>query len=516
MAAKKGLVKPTIQITALSFAGIILSFITQLVVAYFFGASSDRDAYFAALVLTTYVSAVLIGSIGVMFLPMYVDIKTKRSEQEANRFLNSTISFGGIIGLLIIVGGALFSDQIISATAPGFDAHQVKITSRLLIVLLPTIVLQIITSLAGSALQVQHRFLLPAVGPLIAAFINLVAVISFNQKVGIESLAYGTLAGAVISCLIVVKDLYKRIGTGFTITVKDKDLFKLMAVSLPMIIAAIIGRVSEVFERGMASTLEPGSVSYLGYARQLLVILTTVATTGLATSVFPTISKAWSERDMEGLRHYFIKCIHIIFLITLPIAAIFVVLSEPIISIVFERGAFDHRTAENVSGAFTILMGSFICLSLGSILAKIIYFTQQTYYGLLIGIIEAASYLLTGYFFIDHFSFLGLAIASSISTFMNIAACLIVLLRIKILTRKELSKMNSIFFLNCLIVVPLSILLYFTYHLLIRYCSMFLATALAVSLFLALLLMIYTLAFTDVKKVCQLLLRQFYKPKSYA
>jgi putative peptidoglycan lipid II flippase len=513
---KRGLVKPTIQITTLSFVGILLSFASQLVVAYFFGATQERDAYFAALVIPTYISAVLTGSIGVMFLPMYVDIKAKGQKDDAQYFFNNTTSFGTLIALVIVFLGTIFSREIVTATVPGFNAGQVALTSQLFIILLPTIIFQVFISLIGSVLQVQHRFILPALVPILSALINLVAVILLDRLIGIKSLAYGTLVGSIVTFSILVLSLGKENQLKPSFRFKNKNLVRLISVCLPLIGAAVIGRVSEIFERRLASTLETGSISYLGYAKQLLIILTTIATSGLATSIFPTISKAWTDGNISGVRYYFIKCVKIIFLITIPVAAVFIVLGQPIISSVFERGAFRHNTAVNVSAALAILMGSFLSMSLGSILSKIIYFTQQTYYGLLIGFIEASVYLISGYYFVSLFSFLGLAMASSLSTFTTIVACLIVLMTLKILRKKDVAEVGNIFLMNIIIVVPTSFLLYGVYHFLINYYSVFAATIIAVSVFFSGLTIIYSFMFPEVKLARQFVFSRLIKRKGYA
>ena len=166
---KKGLLKPTIQITVLSLLGIFLNFLTQLVVAYYFGASSERDAYFAAMVMPTYISAILTGSIGVIFLPMYVDVKAKKGEQEAVLFLGNSVILTSLISAIIILLSIFFSTELVELTAPGFKGQQTRFTSGLLTILLPTISFQIISNIAGSVLQVQHRFILPALAPVMMA-----------------------------------------------------------------------------------------------------------------------------------------------------------------------------------------------------------------------------------------------------------------------------------------------------------------------------------------------------------
>jgi len=85
----KGLLKPTIQITALSFAGIGLNFFTQLIIAYYFGTTIERDAYFSAIVIPTYLATILTGSIGSIFIPKLIELKNNYPQKETRDFQNA-------------------------------------------------------------------------------------------------------------------------------------------------------------------------------------------------------------------------------------------------------------------------------------------------------------------------------------------------------------------------------------------------------------------------------------------
>jgi putative peptidoglycan lipid II flippase len=352
MSEEKSILKPTIQITFLSFIGIILNFATQLVIAYFWGTTPERDAYFAAIVIPAYLSSILVGSIGIMFLPIYVDIKTKKSFQQANVFFSHVLAFSIVISIVIIILFSIFADNILSLTTPGFKDEQSSLTSDLLIILLPTILFQIVINVIGSFLQVQHKFVIPALNLIFNSIISLLFVIAFRHFWGIKTLAYGVIAGNIIVTVFLLIHIRKSISFKRSSDDDNGELHKLLKASAPLLITGIFYRLTGVFERGIGSTLSEGSISYLGYANQIMLILSTLTTSGIAITIYPLLSKAWSENDNERLQILFDRGICIILLMTLPISIIFIFWGTPIIQILLERGAFTHASTIAVSATF--------------------------------------------------------------------------------------------------------------------------------------------------------------------
>ena len=80
---QRGLLKSTLQITIFSILGILVSFVTQMIIAANFGATIERDAYFAAVVVPTYITTVLLGSLTVTFIPIFIEYEIKKSREEA-------------------------------------------------------------------------------------------------------------------------------------------------------------------------------------------------------------------------------------------------------------------------------------------------------------------------------------------------------------------------------------------------------------------------------------------------
>ena len=79
----KRIFRPTLFITGLNLASLVFSFVLQLVVAAAFGARSEMDAYLAAFVLPSVINAILLGSIGFVFIPIFIQHRSNEGQQYA-------------------------------------------------------------------------------------------------------------------------------------------------------------------------------------------------------------------------------------------------------------------------------------------------------------------------------------------------------------------------------------------------------------------------------------------------
>jgi putative peptidoglycan lipid II flippase len=441
--------KSTIQITLLSFLGIILGFAMQLLVAYYFGTSMERDAYFAAIIIPVYLTSIM-NVIGMIFLPIYVDIVAKHSESEADGFFHNTLSMFAVIIVIIIIAIAIFAHNVLKVTAPGFENEQMMLAAELLIILLPTVFLSFNTTIAGSVLQIQKRFIIPAISPVISIIISFLIVWMFHSKIGIRSLAYGTLFGGIANYLFVRIALHKPLK--FSLNIKNEHIILLFKSSAPLLLAGIFTKLTGIFERGIASTLPDGSISYLGYANQIMSVLATIVSSGIAITVYPLISKVWSENNFKELNRLLTQGIRIILLMALPVAAIFIFFGTSVIQILLERGAFSHTATVAISSIFAILTIAFVCNSLGNITAKCYYFSHKTVLCVIIDLPSILLYFALAYWLSGLFSYKGIAMAASISAITSIGSQLIFL---RIVSKKITIK--SIFVSSSLILLAVFI-----------------------------------------------------------
>jgi putative peptidoglycan lipid II flippase len=414
------LLRPTLQITFFSVIGILAGFVTQIIVAAKFGATMEIDAYFAALVVPAYITTVLLGSLTVTFVPIFIKYETRKRKEEAWKIASIFTNLTFLILLAISLIGFVFAKQLISVTAPGFKGEELLLTATLLRIILPSIVFSGLNSLLSSIYYTEHRFLWPAISPVLSSVLMLLSVVLLVRYWGIKSLAFGTLIGSIVGFCVLSPILFKRGRYQFSFDFGNEGVIQIMRVMSPLIFAGLFYKLTTVIERMIASTLPTGSISYLGYANRITAILGTIATAGISTAIFPVMARGWAENDLAKIREYFAKGVRIIMLITFPIATVFAVLRVPIIQVVFERGAFTNNATVAVANVSVVLMGSFVCLGLGEVVGKGFYISQKTKLLAVLGITEAIIYFGYAYILAKRFSYIGLAVSTSMYYFFPI------------------------------------------------------------------------------------------------
>ena len=427
---QRGLLKPTLQVTVFSILETMVGFLSGIIVAAKFGATVERDAYFAAVVLPVYITTVLVFSLTVTFVPIFIEYETKKNKEEAWKVASILINLIFLVLLGISLLGFIFARQLISVTAPGFKGEELSLTVALLRIIFPSIIFTGLSSLLSSTYHVHHRFLRPAIASAVSPLLMLSSVLVLTRFWGIKSLAFGYLVGSIAGFFILVPILFKQGRYRFSFDFHNEGVRQIIKVMSPLVFAGLFYRATTVIERMIASTLPTGSISYLGYGHRIILILGTISTTGISTTIFPQMARSWAENDLVKVRKYFARGVRVIMLATFPIAMVFVVLRVPIIQVVFERGAFDHRTTLAVADVLMILLIGFIFYGLGNVVGRGFYIAQKTRLAATLGIVQVTIYILLAYFLAKTFSYRGLGMAYSAQAVLGVAVAIIVMRRI--------------------------------------------------------------------------------------
>ena len=206
----RSLVSSTVYVTLFSFFGIGLSFFNQIIVAYYFGANFQRDAYFAALVIPTYITTLLIGSVGVIFMSSYIEYFTHKTQERLFLFTSRVVNLCGLVLFVLCALVMALAENIITFVMPGFSGDQLRLAAELLRILSPTVFFLVLANLFTTIYQANNKFLWPAVVPLVGTIITLLVVVSLSKTIGIRSLAYGALASAAFSFVLLSSAVFKK------------------------------------------------------------------------------------------------------------------------------------------------------------------------------------------------------------------------------------------------------------------------------------------------------------------
>lgn len=317
------MLKPTLHVTLVSLLGIGISFITQLLLAFHFGTTPARDAYFAALTIPAYVAVLFTGSLGMILLPFLVKQKMANNPAETTKFVSAVINFSFVLMSVIALLSLLLARPIMDIFLPDSKQALLDTSVYLFRILIVSTAFTVLTSLLSAVFHANHSFLVPALAPVLASLAAMVSVALFSASFGIESIAWGTLAGALLAFVCTFMPVLKQMNYRWNMVLMKPEVKALLLVALPLFLAGILFRSTTVVERLFAARLdEPGALSFLGSGNQIVTILSTIVSSGIATTSFPLLSRYWSERDLGSLEKTLTRVINGIVLIIFPMIII--------------------------------------------------------------------------------------------------------------------------------------------------------------------------------------------------
>lgn len=410
----KGAFRSAFIITLFTLAGQLVLFVSQIISAAIFGAGSDMDAFLAANTLPQYIITVLLGSLGFVFIPVFIDYKVKGKEDQAYglavRLFNTCILVLGIITIL----GIIFAEPLLQLTAPGLSPHSKEIAVRVAIITWPTILATGAFGLLSSIYQAEKRFNWQAGVPLIGAVVNLTLLLLLARWLGVIGLAIAASSSIIIQVFLLLKILIVPGRYKFALNWKDPGLVQVFRLALPLITVAFLTKFTPIIDRFLASGLKEGSISHLNYAFKIASVAAALISMGGATVIFPKMSLDVSNNDLNELRRTMSFGLRIMWLIIAPIVTIGFSLALPMIIVLLKHGEFTYDDSVIVSDILKIYLIALISMCLGSITGKGFYALKDTKTIAVFGIIESFAYAIYTIYLAQWLGVIGIAIGYAI------------------------------------------------------------------------------------------------------
>ena len=397
-------------ITAFTLAGQIISFVIQIITASMFGASSDMDAFLAANTLPLYVISILLGSLGFVFIPFFVDYKARGLESKAyelaTSLFNNCILILGVISIL----GIVFAEPLLKISAPGLKKDSLALGVKVAMISWPTVIGTGAFTLLTSVYQAEKKFSWQAAVPLFGAIINLILLLFLAKSLGVIGLAISTTCSIVLQVLFLLKIFSSKEKYNFALNWKSEDVQHIFKLVLPLILVAIVTKSTPLVDRYLASSLEEGSISHLNYAFKIAILLSALISTGGSTVIFPKMSLDASNKNLGELRNTMSQGLRMMWLIIAPIVTIGIPLCFPVVSVVLEHGEFKSSDTLVVSHILQLYLIALIAMSLGNISAKGFYVLKDTKTLSIFGTVEAIAYVIYTVYLTKWLGIFGIAI----------------------------------------------------------------------------------------------------------
>ena len=413
----------------------ISGLVRDVALSHILGAGVAADVFFLAFRIPNFFRRLFAeGAFSQAFVPVLAEYRERREagtpggEAALRAFV---AAMGGNLGaalLVTVVVGVAGAWGLVALFMPGYfdDPAEFALAVDLTRIMFPYVAFISLVAFAGALLNSAHRYAVPAFTPvllnvaLIAAALVAASQASPSPAGAAYALAWGVLAAGVAQLLFQGPSLAFA---GLLVRPKPnwrhEGARKVGVLLVPAVVAASAGQINVLVSTVLASTLEPGSVSWLFYADRLMELPIGVVAVALGTVLITNLSRLHRRGLDEEFSAMLDWGLRLGLLLGVPAAAALVVLGFPLVATIFQHGEFSARDADRTTVALAAYAIGLVPLALVKI-AQPGYFAHQdtrtplkyTVASIVVNIgVSLATFRWLG--------FLGLALANSAAAFVN-------------------------------------------------------------------------------------------------
>ncbi len=420
-AKSAGLLKSSSIVSAMTLLSRVLGLARDIFVASYFGARAD--AFFVAFKIPNFFRRLFAeGAFSVAFVPVLSEYKVQNKD---------------IKGLVKAVSGALlailgpFTILAVAAApiltwvfAPGFasDPGKFALTSDLLRITFPYLLLISLTAFYGSVLNTYGQFAIPAVTPVLLNICLIVATLYFTPWFDepLMALAWGVLLAGVTQLAFQLPFVMKL---GLLALPKpafaDVGVRRILTLMVPALFGVSVSQINLLLDILLASFLESGSVSWLYYSDRLTQLPLGIFAIALAVVILPSLSQKHAAQNKQQFAATLDWGVRMVFLVGLPSALALMVLAEPLMMTIFYRGEISAYDIEKMAMSLRAYSAGLLAFMLIKVLAPGFFARQDTKTPVKIGIKAMVMNMVLNIPLVLTLAHVGLALATTLSAYLN-------------------------------------------------------------------------------------------------
>lgn len=475
----------------------VLGLVREMVFARYFGVGFIYDAYQVAFRIPNVLRDLFAeGALSAAFVKVFTDYQINKSEEEAWKLASLVLNALAVVLSVICIIGILFSRQFIDLIADGFSPEKAALATTLTQIMFPFILLVAMSAVAMGVLNTKGHFGIPASASTV---FNVVSVIfglgiaywlsgggwemsgdkdtipSGAAQWAIIGMAIGTTLGGAASFCMQLPSLFK-VGFRFraALSFTDEGVKHVMRLMTPAVLGTSAVQINVLVNTFFVSSIN-GGVSWLSYAFRLMQFPIGLFGVAIGTASIPVLSRMASEGKLKDFRDTLSSSVNLVFLMTLPSACGLIVLGEPIIRLIYARGAFKESdvpmTALALAG-YSIGLTGYAAIK---VLSPAFYALDDAKTPMIIAVASIAVNAVASFFFRDWLSnfgvtpetphgygHVGVALATSTVALVNFFA-------LAVFMRKRIQRLNgreifSSFARIAAASLVMSAVCYFSYH----------------------------------------------------
>ena len=422
----KRLFRGTIVIVLVGILAKITSFISEAVLAAYLGTTFRSDAYYMVTSIQAVIYPMLSVGIWKVFMPIYKEKTTLGLNDEAAALTNKAITFFSVVSFIAVGLLILLADPVVSVVAPGFEGETKALCIRLVRISAPMYFFIIAAAIYASVLQANNKFLGSQIREVASHIPTILAAVFFYKTFGIEAMAIALVVGGAVRLLIELP--FVTWGYRFRPDFRFRSQeFGLMLKRLPSaLLSEGVTQLNILIDKAMASTLPEGTISGLNYGHRLMNVLSGLLSSAIATALYPQMIELIALKKEDELSRLVVKIINMFSVLMIPITVASILFRTELVSVAFERGAFNGQSTEITAGIFALYSIGIFFVACNTVINNLFYGYGNTKTPMFISMANLVINVVLNLILIRLWGVNGLALATSLSAvitfFIRLAA----------------------------------------------------------------------------------------------
>jgi putative peptidoglycan lipid II flippase len=420
----KRILKNLVDLVTGTFVSRILGFLRELVTAAYYGTNRAMDLFVIAFTIPTFFRHFLGEDVVERaFMPPFKRLISQKKNKSAWQLLSAC--FNLMVTALIVFMTLLYfiAPFIVEIIAPGLKSEVVPRAVTMTYWILPFMLIIGLSAFVGSVLNFFEMNKIYSLAPAMLSVGVIIGVHYFRSFLGIYALPAGFLLGGLMEFVIQVpfifkKQIWKETEAHYSpsFSLREREVRTVSRESGFILMKSLLDKSVEIVDRMLASFLITGSIASLWYAQRLIQLPVAIIGLSISRALVPYLTEKHAlvhdEDFLAGIR----LGIQLNLAMVLPVIMFMVVMAQPIISLVYQRGHFDAESTHLTSIAFWCYSVGLLGISLNTFFSRLFSIFQKNKIPFYIAIFTAISNIILNFILVKTaLKHGGIALASSIA-----------------------------------------------------------------------------------------------------
>lgn len=414
------------SISLLTLMSRILGLVRDMICAALFGVGLLWDAFVLAWTIPNLFRRLFgEGALSSAFIPVFTRTMEEDGEEKAFHLARTTITFMALflvalIALFYFVGSALYFGMAVP--------EKYRLVIQLLFIIAPYLLFICLTALCGAALNSLGLFALPAAAPVLLNIVWIAGAVIGYYLFGdlyqvVQFMTATLLVGGAIQFALMLWGLHAK---GLTYRPQfdfdNPQLGEVKTLMIPVILGLATMQINVILDRLIAEFLVTGhgAVSALYFGNRMIQFPLALIGIAIATAVFPALARQVVQEDRDQFASTLLWAFQMTIFVALPAAVGLMVISDPVIQLLFERGNFGSESVARTSRVLLFYAPTVFFTCLIHVVTRAFYAHRDTKKPVKISIYAMILNIVLNLILVFPLEEAGLALSTSISSAFNL------------------------------------------------------------------------------------------------